>query len=86
MKQRSIEYNKLKDANIKDPIMVAERVYHALTAEKPHTKYVVGNRNEQMWTYAALMNRIIDINLGLEEPWSKEELTGLLERIETSRN
>lgn len=81
----SKSYNKLKEANIKNPIMVAKRVYHSLTTEKPFTKYLVGNKNEQMWTFTALMNRILDVNEGLEEPWSKEELTGLFGNIEKNK-
>lgn len=42
---------KMRDDNIKDPIQVAERVHHSLTAENPYMHYTVGNKTEEGWSF-----------------------------------
>lgn len=71
----------IQDEYIKDPIQVAERVYHSLTTEKPHTHYTVGNRNEEGWVFEALFNRISAINNGLKEPWTLDELHDMFNKL-----
>ena len=74
--------NPVRDANIKDPIQVAEVVAECLNSPKPRLHYAVGNRTEEGWAFLALFNRIKEVNEGLVDPWEMEELLTFLKKSE----
>ncbi len=71
--------------NRPDPVIVAEAVFHALSSEVPHSRYVVGSKNEEKFTFSVLLSRILEINEGLKEKWSFEEINRLLTEVRQQR-
>ncbi|MCG3218071.1 MAG: SDR family oxidoreductase, partial [Candidatus Heimdallarchaeota archaeon] len=47
--QKMLEFYNQPDPRRKDPVLVAERVLHALTSEKPHFRYIAGSKDEEKW-------------------------------------
>ena len=73
-------YEQLKNANIKDPILVAKKVEQLLSSDNPPFYNVVANRNEETFTFDDMFATIVSVNKGLDNPWTKKELQELFEK------
>lgn len=66
----------------KDPIVVAEALYHALFAEQPKSRYmVVPSQNEANIAVRSLLNRAVQMNSGHQFSRSSVELTEALNSL-----
>ena len=74
------QYEKMPNA--RDPMIIAKLTQNILEASKPHSRYLIASKDEQKWTYNAILTRLIELNLSTEEPWSTELLKEYLEKIQ----
>lgn len=77
----SKRYNELKEANIKDPILVAKRVKYLLTTKAPPLHNIVANHLEENWSISGVMEYLKEMNKGLEKPRTADELLKLFAKI-----
>lgn len=62
------------------PEIVATAVYHALFADKPNLRYMVGTQWEGDRVINALLDRLLDANDSPEHHYSRDELVTLLDQ------
>ncbi len=66
----------------KDPIVVAEAVVHALTAQNPKPRYLVTPvQRETDFTLRAALRKVVELNQGHEHSLDKDALLSLLESL-----
>lgn len=80
----SKNFDEIKNANIKDPILVSKKVLQILKQDKSPIYNIVGNRNEETWSFEAMMNKIKQMNEGLDTPWTMDELLKTFKKIISS--
>ena len=59
--------------------LLATAVYHALFAEKPRLRYLVGTQWEGNRVINALIEKLLDANESPEHNYSREQLIALLD-------
>ena len=59
---------------------MATAVYHALFAEKPKLRYLVGTKWEGDRVINALINKLLDENDNPQHNYSRDELIALLDK------